>query len=248
MAPELPNMYANMATQVRSGLGFGPLEPIDITKVAKLSAVTCVYRPLDSEISGIFVRAGAAQVILINSAKTLGHQHYTLAHELYHALYDREVAGQPCYARSPKANRRERGADEFAAHLLMPGPGLYYYLAARSSDRKTSIVDVIYLEQLFGVSHQAMLNQLRRLKLIGPKEADQWESGIRQAARQWGYDDDLYRPTGHKAIETDYAEKARWALDRDLISFAKYEELLADAGLFDEATDGIGGDNDDVVD
>lgn len=248
MAPELPSIYANIATKVRSDFGFGPLEPIDITKVARLSAVTCVYRPLDSGISGIFVRAGSAQVVLINSAKTLGHQNYTLAHELYHVLYDREVAGQPCYAASAKTSVRERGADEFGAHLLMPGQGLYYYLAARGSGRAISIVDVVYLEQLFGVSHKPMLNQLRSLKLIGRKQAENWEIGIRQTARQWGYDDALYRPTNRKAIETDYAEKARWALDRNLISFAKYEELLADAGLFDEVVEGFGGGGDDIFD
>ncbi len=248
MVPELPSTYANIATKVRSDFGFGPLEPLDIIKVARLSAVTSVYRPLDSGISGIFVRAGSAQVVLINSAKTLGHQNYTLAHELYHALYDREIASQPCEVASPKTSARERGADEFAAHLLMPAPGLYYYLAARDSARKVSIVDVIYLEQLFGVSHTAMLNQLRSLKLIGRKEAEHWMIGIRQAARQWGYDDALYRPTGRSAIETDYAENARWALDRNLISFAKYEELLADAGLFDKVVDGFGGGGDDIID
>lgn len=248
MAHELPSIYANKAMKLRSSFGFGTLEPIDITKVAKLSSVTCVYRPLDSGISGIFIRAGSAQVVLINSAKTLGHQNYTLAHELYHVLYDREVAGQPCWAAARKTTSLERGADEFAAHLLMPIQGLVYYLANRGSGRSVSVVDVVYLEQLFGVSHKAMLNQLRSVKLIGHKDAENWEKGIRQTARRWGYDDALYCPTDRKTIETDYAEKARWALDRELISFAKYEELLADAGLFNEIVDEFGGDRDDVVD
>lgn len=238
-----------LAAKARNDFGFGPLEPINILKVVELDKMACVFRPLDSNVSGIFVRAGSARVVLVNSGKSLGHQNFTLAHEFYHAHYDRDISFQTCHA-GMHGTGRERAADEFAAHFLMPGQGLLHYLTPRLRQRRDmSLPDVIFLEQLFGVSHKAMLIQLKRFSMITSRQLEEWESvSVRRAAREWGYDDALYRPTNCKRVVTDYVEKSKWALEQDLISFAKYEELLADIGLLEPVVGEAGGEDGDVVD
>ena len=249
MTIPLNNEQITVAARARTEFGFGPLEPVDILKVVELDKMACVFRPLDSQVSGIFVRVGSARVVLVNSAKSLGPQRFTLAHELYHAHYDTDLSFQTCHA-GTKNSGRERAADEFAAHFLIPVQGLWNYLTPRLfPGHEIDLPDVLFLEQLFGVSHQAMLIQLKRFSMVNHRQIIDWESvSIRRVAREWGYDDALYRPTHSERIITDYVEKSKRALDQDLISFAKYEELLADAGLLEQVMGGAGGEDDDLVD
>ncbi|PSR21826.1 protein of unknown function [Sulfobacillus thermosulfidooxidans DSM 9293] len=240
---------AVMATHARNALGFNAIEPIDIWKVITLSNIACVVRPLESNLSGIYVRAGSARTILLNSAKSLGHQNFTLAHELYHADYDKGLAVQACHVGVNNDGANEHAADEFAAFFLMPPEGIAHYLKLRLAGRRAiALSDVLYLEQLFGVSHQAMLRQLKRLTYIDVRQAKEWEHGVRAAARQWGYDEQLYLPTHAERIYSRYLEQAQWALEKEVISFSRYEELLADIGLWEQVLGDSGGDPHDLVD
>ncbi|MDA8399871.1 MAG: ImmA/IrrE family metallo-endopeptidase [Actinomycetota bacterium] len=236
---------AGLARAQRLKMGFSAVEPIEMPKVYRILGITCVKRPMESQLSGVFVRSGKAEVVLINSAKSLGHQNFTLAHELYHALFDHGLETRACH---PGFNEAvvERQADEFASHLLMPIEGIQHMLHERGRvGRPVQLGDIIYLEQIFGVSHKAALSQLKKAGLIPAETAQAWEANIREAAKHLGYDEQLYCATGETTLWSDYAEMASQALEAGTISFGKYEELLSDAGILDiEEEDG----GSDVVD
>jgi Zn-dependent peptidase ImmA (M78 family) len=231
----LYNKARKYATEARQRFGISHLEPLSVEKVYKMSNISCVKKPLESDISGMFMRCNNTKVVVINTKKTLGHQNFTSAHELYHSEYDENLEARVCKAGLfDSRNESELMADLFATHFLMPEEGIKFHLSTRIDDfNNIELADVIYLEQLYGVSHSAMLVRLQQLKMIDEGVKEQFLPRIRVNARKYGYDDSLYIPTNNDVILSNYVEQAQKALDNDLITFSRYEELLRDADLLE---------------
>jgi len=225
------------AAEVRRCLGVSVSEPIDVIKLLReCFDISFILRPFVSDISGMFVRADKAEVIAINTVRSLGHQRFTAAHEYFHVRYDAGMLGAACRVGVvDQPVEREAEADAFAANFLMPAEGITARVMARTAgERGPAVEDVVHLEQHFGVSHKAMVRRLRDLGYLRANEFEQmWSLPIRQIARTLGYDTSLYGPTREDRVMSSYAEKAKTALDLDLISFGKYEQLMLEAGFAD---------------
>jgi Zn-dependent peptidase ImmA (M78 family) len=237
----LDSKARDLAIKARQEFGFNTLEPIDILKILTLSKISCIKKPI-GEMSGIYVNLDNVRVVIINTNRSVGHQNFTAAHELYHSKYDKGLASRVCQVnRFDERDESELLADLFAANFLMPEDGIYHYLYQRvDSPDKLNINDIIFLEQIFGVSHKAMLIRLCHLGIIDDCRKEELLPDIRINAKIYGYDDYLYRPSNDTKILSEYAEKARLAFERDLITNSRYEELLAEAGIylnFDEEED-----------
>jgi len=227
-----------LAIDTRLRLGSQSTEYFDVYRAVISLGITCVKRPLESSISGATLKTNKVKVILVNSSKTLGHQNFTVAHELYHCLYDENLVSRACKTETfDRAPDMEQVADLFATHLLMPEDAIFNQLRLRNKlDKKLTLADVINLEQFFSVSRKAMCWKLEDLKLITRNESDRYSVNVIQSARSLGKKTDLYGPTNDKAIISDYAEKASEALQKNLITESRYEEILADADLLEEVT------------
>ncbi|MGI6517265.1 MAG: ImmA/IrrE family metallo-endopeptidase [Bacillota bacterium] len=225
------------AAEARRSLGVSASEPVDVIKLLReYRDISFVLRPFVSDISGMFVRADRAEVIAINTARSFGHQRFTAAHEYFHLLHEEGMLGAACRVGvADQPTLREAEADAFAANFLMPSEGIGARVMARTGGKRgLAVEDVVYLEQHFGVSHKAMVRRLRNLGYISADQFERmWSLPIRQTARTLGYDIVLYTPTHEDRIISSYAEKAKVALDSDLISFGKYEQLMLEAGLAD---------------
>lgn len=215
-------------------MGIGANESVNVFNILRnIMNVSLIGRPLTTDVSGLFVRHYDTRIILINTARSRGHQFFTAAHELCHLLYHEALTGHVCKvglhnAQSPV----EKEADNFAGRFLCPDQAIDYLLLKRQKpSRPVSLADCVFLEQYFNVSHQVMLIRLQQLDRITGQQAEEWKAGIIRTAREIGYDTRLYKPTGDYWVMSNYAEKARDALERDLISWGKYEELLLEAGL-----------------
>ncbi|OIQ59767.1 hypothetical protein MOTE_10230 [Moorella thermoacetica] len=229
------------AQESREVFGFNNLVPIDIWKLLQSNGISVIKEPLESEISGLFMRKGDTQLILINSARTLGHQNFTAAHELFHLRYNPEMVGRACKVMNFNSkSQTEREADLYAAYFLAPDEAIKRYLTKHGTSM--DIAAVIFLEQFLGLSHQAMLIRLQELGVIDSAMSERMSKGVVRTAKELGYNTDLYRPTNDRIIISDYAEKAKRALEQGLISFGRYEELLIEAGLEDII---YGGEDDD---
>lgn len=224
------------AIEARNRLGVSANESVNVLNILRsILNVSIIGRPLASNVSGLFVQNNDVRIILINTNRSRGHQHFTAAHELCHLLYHEALTGQICEIglHNPKSPI-EKEADLFACHFLAPDQAIDYLLNKRQKpSRPVSLADCVFLEQYFGISHQAMLIRLQQMGKISNHQAEQWKDGITRVARELGYDTSLYKTTADYWVMSDYAEKAREALDRDLISRGKYEELLLEAGLED---------------
>jgi len=227
-----------LAIDTRLKLGLQSTEHFDVYRAVSSLGITCVKRPLESSISGATLKTNKVKVILVNSSKTLGHQNFTVAHEIYHCLYDDNLVSRACKTESfDRVSDSEQVADLFATHLLMPEDAIFNQLLLRKKlDVKLTLADIINLEQFFGVSRKAMCWRLEDLKLITRDENDRCCVNVIQGARLLGKNTDLYKSTDDKAIISDYAEKASEALQKNLITESRYEEILADADLLEKVT------------
>jgi Zn-dependent peptidase ImmA (M78 family)/transcriptional regulator with XRE-family HTH domain len=122
-------------------------------------------------ISGIFYnhpRLGYA--ILVNTCTTPGRQTFTLAHEYAHALFHYQERGLVSRTRDP--DRKERFANDFAAHFLVPGEKLRELVAQNPDGGGLSPFDVLRLHRYFRVSYATMLNRLRDERLLTQEQYD----------------------------------------------------------------------------
>jgi len=232
-----------LAIDTRMRLGLQSTEHRDVDRALVSLGVTCIKRPLQSSMSGATLKTERVRLILVNTAKSLGHQHFTVAHELFHVLHDEHLTTAACRVEVFEgAAGNERTADAFAAHLLMPDDGIFNQLRLRKHDGKElTVADVVHLEQFFGVSRKSMCWRLQDLGLITREQEESLCRDVIQSAKRSGRGVALYQATNDSALISDYAEKAAEALDRGLITESRYEELLADAGLLGDVMGGVEG-------
>jgi len=225
------------ALQTRKEFGISPYSPIDIFKLLKEADINVIKEPVDSDISGFFLRRGNAELIFINTKRSIGHQNFTAAHEYYHVKYDIDISGRACFVgKFDVREPNEYKADIFASYLLAPDEAINFHLYRRGierlNDSSITLKDVIDLEHIFGISHAAMLIRLQQMGLSSEKAAE-FKPNVIKNAKSLGYSTSLYQESNEFAVISKYAEKAKVALDTGLISSGKYEELLLEAGLID---------------
>jgi len=221
----------SLALQTRRGWNEDGYTPIDIFGIVngwKEKNITVLRYPLSDRISGMCTRVDDDIVICINSKTSYGRQRFTLAHELYHVLYE-DIDGQVICNKSMSENQSdsEREADKFASYLLMPYDALFQYAA---NNQEWTLRKVIDAEQFFQISHLAMLFRLTSNGFIDEKTAEEYRDvTVSRMAALLGYGKELYQPAPENRqyfATGEYIRKIEDLSARDLISNGKREELL----------------------
>ena len=111
------------ADKIIKELGISEPGDIDIEAIAQFCSATVLYERLtgcEARLIGNTDRA----IITVNSDSRRGRQRFSAAHELGHWMRDRTKVGFSCTNSLFRSQwgglNRERGANEFAADLLMP--------------------------------------------------------------------------------------------------------------------------------
>lgn len=166
------NLFAkanSYALKVRGELDLKD-EPIgDVFKVLYDSGVLVVKMPIEEgTLSGCFLydRELDQTWVMINSARTMGHQRFSAAHEYCHSLRDKERSFIVCEEVGvTNKPAHEKFADQFAASFLLPENILLYRFRNSKSTISPKAIVEICLE--FGVSYESAIWRLRSLNLIG---------------------------------------------------------------------------------
>jgi len=221
--------------ELRRMFGENENSTIDIfSLVASIESITLVRYPMSENFSGLCVKEKGVSLIAVNSKMTIGRQRFSLAHELFHLYYDSSMTAI-CYAEIGSGSEIERSADIFASYFLIPPLSLKKDIAELESRRATgriNVDDVVYLEQKYGVSRQAILVRLLDEKCISKYYADNMKSDVISSARYLGYSSELYLPSPEKDRYGTFGcmiKQANAALSKSLISVGKYEEILLQA-------------------
>ena len=144
-------------------------------------------------------------------------------------------------------DEKERKADIFASHFLLPSAALYNVL---KDSNAVSLEKVVWLEQYFGMSRQAILYRLKSEGKIDSNLYNKMQVDVQYSAAKLGYDTDLYKstPAGNNMKTTgQYIRMADKLYSEEIISIGKYEEMLLDA-FREDLVFGDDNEGDEIID
>ena len=250
----------SLAVELRRDWDLNPYSPIDLFSIvlSKLPDLTILFYPMSDNTSGMCIKningidlnqlkgnepinekysfnddesTSNDMVICINSNMSKGRQRFTLAHELYHLLFE-EDKKDIIICETSNDDDSEKEANIFASYLIMTYEGLERY-AKTNNLSEWSLEEIIRAEQYFQISHHAMLFRLREHEFISLDECIKLRSvEIGYNARINGFSDSLYTPSN---AEEKYFSLGKYiglvekAFNENKISPGKRDELLLDA-------------------
>lgn len=171
--PDMPTRQGEVlraraeAARAHANLGIDPNEPIDVFAAIRRAGIWLVFNEFDG-LLGAMSREGVGGV-MVNSARGVGMQRFTAAHELGHwYLHDGSVVWDTDEQMMRDGSLQEVGAQEFAAAFLMPRRLVNHSLRALGVERGGNInATVAYsLSRNLGVSYEGVLVQLQRIGAI----------------------------------------------------------------------------------
>lgn len=245
----------SFAVELRRDWDLNPYSPIDLFSIvlSKLPDLTILFYPMSDNTSGMCIKdinridekefketKGKSPidgkncndaVICINSNMSIGRQRFTLAHELYHLLFE-EDKKDLIICEASNDDDSEIEANIFASYLIMTYEGLERY-AKTNGLTEWSLEEIIRAEQYFQISHHAMLFRLREHEFISDEECRKLRSvQIGYNARINGFSDRLYNPSD-KSLKYfslgKYIRLVEKVFNDNKISSGKRDELLLDA-------------------
>jgi len=211
------------AVAFRSEHGLNNADPIRLKSLLQKLNVITVFSPLSESFSGMALKANETdRFMLVNSNKSLGNQHFTVCHELYHLFEQKDFSSQVCHTGlfDKKADINEYNADVFASYLLLPTDGLLENIPDEEIEKKKiSLKTILYIEHFYSCSRRALLYRLKKdLKLINGDEYDFFIKGIQKSALENGYAIDLYKGGNHKTVIGDYGIIAKQLFENEKVS------------------------------
>lgn len=222
------DLAANYASKLRMEAGLNENEPIHVKSLLVKLGILTRYRPLSENAYGLSLQTPDKRFkfMLINSNSTRGRQHFTAAHELYHLYFDPSPMPHVCRKDGEKP-QGEKDADLFASNLLMPAQGIKGEIPLNEMRNGLTVGTILRLEQLFSVSHEAMVYRLRSLSLINEFDIERFLGfTISEMARNNGYDLSLYNKGNENVTLGDFGSNARRLYELEKISEGHYLELL----------------------
>jgi Zn-dependent peptidase ImmA (M78 family) len=183
-----------LAEMLRHEWGMESFASVNIRSLIynNIKDLTILWFPMNTNISGCCSKTKEDNVIFINTNHTIGRQNFTLAHEVYHLLYEDINDFIVCGVNNN--SQSEKNADKFASTLLIPNSALYWF-KHKNQIESWSLEDVIKCEQYYQVSRYTILIRLKNLNWINQNQFNAFKSNIIREAEKLGYDTSLYKPS-----------------------------------------------------
>jgi Zn-dependent peptidase ImmA (M78 family) len=219
------------ATAFRLENGYGFTDPIHLKSLLLKKNVITLFRPLSEKFAGMAIKSeNNLRFLLVNQNHTLGKQHFTLGHELYHLFIQLDFSSQKCNTGLFQNQRdlEEKKADYFSACLLMPEMGVIQLIPHNERVKKNliSTETLFRIQQYYSLSVSAVIYRLFELEFVDNSYFDRYSSGKIATAIKLGYDDKLYKPGNFNRIIGDYSPRAEQLYQEKIISESYYLELL----------------------
>ena len=222
------------ASEFRTQLGFGNADPIRLKSLLLKLEILAVFKTFKEEVSGIAMKSGKYKFILINSNHSLGRQHFSICHELYHLYFDKEFTPHQCNSGTniTKKKTTEYYADLFASYFLLPEDGIVSMIPEEQLKKNSvGIETILKIEHYFSCSRSALLYRLKELELISSDTYENYCQNIKSTAMKYGYPLDLYEPGNNNLVIGDYGTLARQLFEKEKISEGHYSSLMNAIGF-----------------
>lgn len=226
------------AVHFRSECGINNKDAIRLKSLLQKLNVITIFKALSDDFSGMALKTGegenVSRFILINAGQSVGKQHFTICHELYHLFIQNNFKSRVCKTGlfDKKVDKEEYKADIFASYLLLPTDGLIELIPdAELSAKKISLSSIVYLEQFFSCSRRALLYRLKKMQLISDSMYELYALNVKKSAVEHGFNTDLYESGNNNVVIGNYGAIAKKLYDTEVISQSHYYSLLADLGV-----------------
>lgn len=223
-----------LAIEARKKLGIDIFDPIENISnlLQKKANISIIKKRLTNDISGICSKSDdGIMAILVNTNFSLGRQNFTLAHEYYHLMYDKNL--------DKYDKEKESKANTFASYFIMPKEALDYYLEKKNIPKKKDILtpnDIIEISSYFRLSYLATIVRLEKSeKLLSKDKSIEYQKiNAQELAISRGISTRLYTATQEGFLaKSDYVDEVKKALENNKITEGKYESLLLEGGFED---------------
>lgn len=222
-----------LAEQERNRLDLGSSPVWEIAEIIAQQGVKVTEYEMPDSVSGLFFHnEDTGFAIVINREHSRTRRMFSYAHEYCHLLADRERFGGISHSGN-RSELAEVRANAFAAHFLMPEPGVHTFLKAwgkgegtrqnqeiydewdqvpaqkrmPTGSQEVRVHDVVGLSHHFGASYEAALYHLLNLGIIRRDNFDiLWESKEAQG------------PIRRALRISGWDEEVHWTLAEQLLS------------------------------
>ncbi len=198
-----------LATRARDAYELGPGAVPDLYAFLDERGVL-VYRAALGSISGanggvsgaFYNHPRLGYCVLVNSDTTPGRQAFTLAHEFAHALFHYPSGGLVSWR--GYGDPKERFADSFAAHFLVPTKQLKELAEDEKQRGGPDPYEALQLASYFRVSYATLLYRLLEEKIV-EREYYEWLKGYSPSRMAWylGMDPDEFNIPEHEALHLE---------------------------------------------
>ncbi len=221
----------HLASKFRAENGYGLNDPVHLTSFLLRKNVITVFRPLSSKFAGMAIKADMEmKFMMVNQNHSLGKQHFTIGHELYHLFLQQSFTFQRCITAlfDKQTDIEEQKADIFAACLLLPESGLIELipLSERKGKNLISAETVFRIQQYYCLSVNAVIYRLWELEYVDRTYFDKYSSDKINTAKKLGYDISLYQSGNAFKVIGDYGQLVNFLYKNRKISESYYLELL----------------------
>lgn len=220
------------AALLRQQFGYNNSEPIDLKSLLLRQGIITLFRSLGDDLSGMALKVNQDneiyRFILINREKSLGHQNFTICHELYHLFIQENFVSKICKTgKFDKRDTEEFNADLFASFFLLPEDGVFSNISDHEiSNNHVMLSTILRIENMYGCSRKSLLIRLKDLNLITDDIFETYNSRITFNATQYGYAPYLYKKSPSDSAIGNYGELAHKLYELGKISETKYYNLL----------------------
>lgn len=230
---DFQNVIKNKATQFRKDFGYGETDPIRLDSFLLKNNILTLYKSLSGNLAGMAIKASDDNMfIMVNHNHSIGKQHFTIAHELYHLFIQENFSSQRCVTGLFEGQKdiEEWKADFFAANLLLPELGVYELIPEIELKTKNgiSLETVFKIQQYFSVSVDAVTFRLWNLGWADKSLFYTCKQlSKKRYARILGYDIKLYESGNTGKVIGDYGRLAKALYESQKISESYYYELVS---------------------
>lgn len=220
------------AGQVRQRLGLGSGPAPDMFSIAERLGCLVVVRDFPTTDFLAMYAPRPIGMTLINSANNdrSSRQRFTLAHEMFHHLFDRGTK-RVFVDFDLFAQRRDELANVFAAHFLAPPDGVKAELKRRFAASRAESAEAAYaIAYFFGMSFEAACYHLMNLGLASPQATAKWRQMKRgDLAAKLGVLPEQRQTESVPLSQRwppEFIQRLRFALDARLIDSAQLRRHL----------------------
>lgn len=231
-------LLEKLSSDFRQTHNIGDKDPIRFKSLLSSLNVISNFQSLSNDFSGMAIKisdenAGDLRFMMVNSNHSLGKQHFTICHELYHLYIQEQFTSMTCQtAQFDKKTGEEFNADRFAAYLLLPSGGLLSLIPDEELKKnKITIATLLKIEHFYSCSRGALWYRLKEMSLVGKETYEFYCSNVKRSAVSHGYSTTLYEPGNLNLALGDYGTLAKRLLEKEKISESHYISLLKDWGI-----------------